>query len=115
MGFTLICQPDVAELIGKEAQRSGTSRTQYINRILKELFSVRSALTEGTRLEELEAYSRFFSDELMLKIPDLASRERRNPDQMLLYLIELGIKAIEDRSGGTTRSHETKTVRLRSL
>ena len=115
MGFTLICQPDVAELIGKEAQLSGTSRTQYINRILKELFSVRSALTKGTRLEELEAYSRLFSDELMLKIPDLASRERRSPDQMLLFLVELGIKVIEDRSGRMTHSHETKTARLRSL
>ncbi len=115
MGFTLSCQPDIAELIGKEAQLSGTSRTQYINRVLKELFSVRSTLTEGTRLEELQAYSRLFSDELMLKIPDLADRERRNPDQMLLFLIELGIKAIEERSGSTWQSHENKTVRMRSL
>ena len=115
MGFTLSCQSDVAELICKEAQLSGTSQTQYINRILRELFSVRGALTEGTRLEELEAYSRLFSDELMLKIPDLASRERRSPDQMLLFLIELGIKAIEERSGSTTQRHETKAARLRSL
>ena len=115
MGFTLSCQPDVAELIGKEAQLSGISRTLYINKILEELFSVRGALTEGTRLEELQAYSRLFSDELMLKIPDLASKERRSPDQMLLCLIELGIKAIEERSGSTTHSHETKTARLRSL
>ena len=115
MGFTLICQADVAELNRRGTQLSGTSRTQYINRVLKELFSVRSALTGGTRLEELEAYSRLFSDELMLKIPDLASRERRNPDQMLLFLIELGIKAIEERSSCTTHSHETKTARLQSL
>lgn len=101
MGFTLICQPDILELIGREAQASGTSRTQYINRILKELFSDRSSLTEGTRLEELQAYSRLFSDELMLKVPDLASRARRTPDQMLLCLIELGIKATEENSAST--------------
>lgn len=102
MGFTLNCPPDIAELIGREAQLSGTSRTQYVNRVLEALFSVRSALTEGTRLEELQSYSRLFSDELMLKIPDLASSARRNPDQMLLFLIELGIKTVEESSISTT-------------
>lgn len=101
MGFTLSCPPEIIKLIAREAKVSGTSRTQYINRILKELFSPRSSLIEGTRLEELQAYSRLFSDELMLKIPDLASRARRTPDQMLLYLIELGVKAAEESSAST--------------
>lgn len=101
VGFTLICSPDLVELIAKEAEASGTSRTQYINRILKELFSTRSPLVEGTRLEALQAYSRFCGDELMLKIPDIASSTRRTPDQMLLFLIELGIKTAEESSGST--------------
>lgn len=60
-----------------------------------EVFNTPNALTTGTRLDELQAYSRLFSDDLMSKIPALADRERRNPDQMLLYLIELGINLIE--------------------
>ena len=98
MGFTLSCNRDVMDSIGAEAEKAGTSKTQYINEILRQVFTTPNALTEGTRLDELQAYSRLFSDELMNKIPDLANKERRNPDQMLLYLIERGINSIKEDS-----------------
>jgi hypothetical protein len=97
VGFTLSCQPQIMRLIEDEAEKAGMSRTQCINEILSQVFSTPNILTSGTCLEELQAYSRLFNDDVMLRIPKIADKERRSPDQMLLYLIELGI----DKTEGT--------------
>lgn len=102
MGFTLNCQADILKAIRQEAKEKGTSQTQYINEILREVFSSPNILTSRGRLDELQMRSRLFRDDLMKEIPDLASKERRNPDQMLLHLIELGIGMTE---GNTVSTH----------
>jgi hypothetical protein len=98
VGFTLSCHPQIMRLIENEAEKAGMSRTQCINEILSQVLSTPNILTSGTCLEELQAYSRLFNDDVMLKIPAIADKERRSPDQMLLYLIELGI----DKTEGST-------------
>jgi hypothetical protein len=95
VGFTLSCQPSIMNLIGEEAEKIGISRTQYINEILSKVFSTPNILTSGTSLDELQAYSRLFNDGVMSKIPAIADKERRSPDQMLLHLIELGMGKTE--------------------
>ena len=98
MGFNLSSETEVMESIHEEAKKTRISKTKYINNILIQVFEVPKALTSGTCLDELQAYSRLFSDDLMEKIPALADKERRSPDQMLLYLVELGIETIENRA-----------------
>ena len=96
MGFTLNCSSDVLEAISREAEIAGISRTQYINRLLERILQMPRVLTSGTALDELEAHSRLFEDEVLGRISAIAQKERRSIDQMLLHLVEIGLAARGD-------------------
>ena len=109
VSFALSCNPDVLEIVTKEASAAGVSRTQYINRLLENAVRMPKVLTLGSSLEELEAHSRLFSDNVLDRIPTIAQRERRSIDQMLLHLVELGIASI---SNEVVRSEDTVQIGL---
>ncbi|MFK8185196.1 MAG: hypothetical protein AB8B99_17630 [Phormidesmis sp.] len=111
MSFALSCDPDIVNALDEEARAEGISRTKYINKVIQKTLKMPKVLSEGSCIEELEACSRLFEDEVMNKIPALAQKERRNIDQMLLYLIEIGIETMEKESSASEKiTHETDSV-----
>ena len=80
------------EQLEMEAFASGHSKTEYVNRILLRLFLIPNALTDGDRLEEIEAYFSLVNDELMPKVCELAKKNRRDPVQQILCLVEVALK-----------------------
>lgn len=97
MSFTLNCSPAVLEAIGRESELVGVSRTRYINMLLEKTVHMPKVLTSGTSLDELEVYSKLFSDDALKEISTLARKERRSIDQMLLHLVETGIAAMDSK------------------
>ena len=87
MSFTLNCSSDALEAIGREAKAAGISQTRYINSLLEKIVQMPKVLTSGTSLEELEAQSRLFGDDVLEGVAAIAQAERRSIDQMLLYLV----------------------------
>lgn len=89
----------VVEFIALEKDKAGESKTSFINKLLEILDSWPIVLTAHTKgcsiLSEIRAVRDFLNDELIQQIPRLAARSRRNPIQMLLYLVERGIEADE--------------------
>lgn len=102
MSFHLKCDDEVLSFIVAEAAAAGCSRTAYINQVLTALFQVPTFLTRGNRLQELTACSKLFNEETMRDLPSLAKKERRYTDQMLLWLVDEGIRNLERRSSALT-------------
>jgi hypothetical protein len=101
MTFNLRCEETILSFIDAEAKEEGCSRTEYINRVLATLFAISNPLTSGTRLQELEACSRLLNDDVMREIPEIAKRHRRHIDQMLLWLVDMGISTLKYNSAVT--------------
>lgn len=89
----------VVSFIASEKDKAGESKTSFINELLECLASWSIVLTAHTGrrsiLDEIKAVKDLLDDDLIKQIPRLAARSRRNPVQMLLYLIERGIEADE--------------------
>ena len=87
----------VVSFISSEKDKTGESKTSFINELLECLSSWPVVLTAHTKnrsiLGEVKAVKELLDDDLIKQIPGLAARSRRNPVQMLLYLIERGIEA----------------------
>jgi hypothetical protein len=85
------------KFLESEGDRPDTSKTAYLNELLillSEFPTVFSASSDS-KLDELEACKLLLSDDVMTQIPRLAAASRREPVQMLLYLIEKGLESIE--------------------
>ena len=98
MRVTINCPAEIVDVIDAEARGMGMSRTRYLSQVLHQLFEASNVLTEGTHLDELEASARVLNDDVIAQIPPLARSARRNLEQMILYLIEAGIKVQEENS-----------------
>jgi len=87
-----------------ESEKSGISRTAYINELLLLLSSFPTvfASESDSSLEELAACKTLLSDPLTSKVPELAASSRRDPAQMALYLMERGLGVVET---GSRRHH----------
>lgn len=95
MRITLGCSAEVQATIDTEAKRAGMSRGKYLSQVVQQIFEAPTVLTEGTHLDELHASNQLLSDEVVTQIPALARRARRNIDQMLLHLVEVGMEATQ--------------------
>ena len=91
MSFTLNCSPDVLVAIGQEAKTAGISQTRYINSLLEKIVQMPKALTSGTYLDELEAQSRLFGDDVLKEVAAIAQKDRRSVDQTILHLVETAL------------------------
>lgn len=91
MTFSLKCKSETLSVIDQDAKVDECSCTVYINKLLYQVTELPQYLTDGTRLEELQAYDRLFRDEVMSLISEMAKEERRTPDQMILWLLEFGL------------------------
>lgn len=110
MSFTLNCSSDVLAAIGQEAKTAGISQTRYINSLLEKVVQMPKALTSGTSLDELEAQSMLFGDDVLKEVAAIAQAERRSIDQMLLHLVERALAAKNRQA-----EHLQKSVRLGSV
>ena len=110
LSFTLNCSPAVLEAISREAELLSVSRTRYINTLLEKTVHMPRVLTSGTSLDELEACSKLFSDDVLQEISTLAQKERRSIDQMLLHLVEKGIATMNSSAKCTRRAAPLELV-----
>ena len=83
--------------INSEKDKAGKSKTSFINGIFESLADWPILLASNAEnpciLDEIEAVRELLDDDLIKKIPHLATLTRRNRVQMLLHLIEKGIEA----------------------
>jgi len=98
----------VVSFITSEKDKTGESKTSFINELLECLASWPIVLTAHTRsrsiLHEIKAVKELLEDDLIKQIPRIAARSRRNPVQMLLYLIERGIDADKQLASTQTQN-----------
>ena len=109
----------VVSFIASEKDKAGESKTSFINELLECLASWPIVLTAHTKsrsiLDEIKAVRELLDDDLVKQIPRLAARSRRNPVQMLLYLIERGIEADEQLASIQAQNvYELKPLAKRS-
>ena len=109
----------VVSFIALEKDKAGESKTSFINELLESLASWPIVLTAHTKsrsiLGEIKAVRELLDDDLIKQIPRLAAHSRRNPVQMLLYLIERGIEADEQLASIQPQNvHELKPSVKRS-
>lgn len=92
--------PEVISFLESEKSQSSLSKTAYLNELLKALsgFPVIFSDPTGSMLDEIAAFRKLLNDDVMHQIPYLAAATRRDPVQMLLYLIEKGLEADEQLS-----------------
>ena len=91
---------EVVDFLDSEKSKSGLTKTAYLNELLQALsgYPVIFSDPTGTMLDEMVAFRKLLNDDVMSKVPHLAAATRRDPVQMLLYLVEKGLEADEQLS-----------------
>lgn len=84
----------------KDISRSGQgTKKRYISEVLKAVLSEESQLVfDQSKLGELLTRKRVLDSMPISDIKRLAKVHRRTDDQMILYLVDIGMKLIESQS-----------------
>ena len=89
---------EVVDFIETETAKCAVSKTAFFNELLESLKDypiVLSQAKENSLLSEVDAIKQLLNDDVMKRVPYLADVTRRDPVQMLLYLVERGIESDE--------------------
>lgn len=89
--------PEVATFLESDRLKANVSKTAYLNDLLTVLSDLPAIFSppDSSTLDELAAFKQLLEDDVINQIPQLAAATRRDPVQMLLYLVEKGIAADE--------------------
>ena len=86
--FTLALHPGCENFLNADKRWSGTSKTGYINSVLRLLSATDSVFGGTSKLEELKIYVNLSHNPLMKRLKVSATAARRTPLQQLLFLLE---------------------------
>ncbi|PZO22633.1 MAG: hypothetical protein DCF25_02395 [Leptolyngbya foveolarum] len=107
--------PEVAAFLESDRLKADVSKTTYLNDLLAVLSNLPVIFSSpgSSILHELVALKQLLAEDIIHQIPQLAATTRRDPVQMLLYLVEKGIAADEQLSRLNLRKHRKAHVSLR--
>ena len=101
---------EVVRFYSLESGRENASGSGFVNDLLSQLskFPKLFSSRQDSVISELIACRELLSDRVMLRIPQLANRSRRDPVQMILFLIEKGLMNVDLATGPMTEAELEK-------